>query len=39
VTFGRRLADADATSPTVPMVIAESFAAGMPLLRNLARHR
>jgi len=36
VTFGRRLADADALSPTLPTVIAESFAAGTPLLRYLA---
>jgi uncharacterized protein (TIGR02453 family) len=36
VTFGRRLADADALSPTLPAVIAESFAAGTPLLRYLA---
>ena len=36
VTFGRRLADADATSPDLPVVIAESFAIGTPLLRYLA---
>jgi uncharacterized protein (TIGR02453 family) len=36
VTFGRRLADADATSPDLPSVIAESFAVGTPLLRYLA---
>jgi uncharacterized protein (TIGR02453 family) len=36
VTFGRRLADADALSPTLPTVIADSFAAGTPLLRYLA---
>jgi len=36
VTFGRRLADADALSPALPTVIAESFAAGTPLLRYLA---
>jgi uncharacterized protein (TIGR02453 family) len=37
VTFGRRLSDADATSPDLPSVIAESFAVGTPLLRYLAR--
>jgi uncharacterized protein (TIGR02453 family) len=36
VTFGRRLSDADATSPDLPSVIAESFAVGTPLLRYLA---
>jgi uncharacterized protein (TIGR02453 family) len=36
VTFGRRLSDADATSPALPAVIAESFAVGTPLLRYLA---
>jgi uncharacterized protein (TIGR02453 family) len=36
VTFGRRLSDAEATSPELPSVIAESFAAGTPLLRYLA---
>lgn len=36
VTFGRRLSDADATSPKLPSVIAESFAVGTPLLRYLA---
>ena len=36
VTFGRRLSDADATSPGLPSVIAESFAVGTPLLRYLA---
>ncbi len=36
VTFGRRLSDADATSPDLPSRIAESFAVGTPLLRYLA---
>jgi uncharacterized protein (TIGR02453 family) len=36
VTFGRRLADADATSPDLPVIIADSFAAGTPLMRYLA---
>jgi len=36
VTFGRRLADADATSPSLPKVIADSFAIGTPLMRYLA---
>jgi uncharacterized protein (TIGR02453 family) len=37
VTFGRRLADAEAMSPDLPAVIAESFAIGTPLLRYLAQ--
>ena len=36
VTFGRRLADKDATSAALPVVIAESFEIGTPLLRYLA---
>jgi uncharacterized protein (TIGR02453 family) len=36
VTFGRRLADKDATSSDLPIVIAESFEIGTPLLRYLA---
>ena len=36
VTFGRRLADRDATSPKLPAVIAESFEIGTPLMRYLA---
>jgi uncharacterized protein (TIGR02453 family) len=36
VTFGRRLADDEALSPALPTVIADSFAAGTPLLRYLA---
>jgi len=36
VTFGRRLSDAEATSPDLPSVIVESFAVGTPLLRYLA---
>src|SRR4051795_7786219 len=37
VTSGRRLADAEAMSPDLPAVIAESFAIATPLLRYLAR--
>ena len=36
VTFGTRLADDDATSPNLPVIIADSFAAGTPLMRYLA---
>ena len=36
VVFGRRLSDADATSPGLPDVIADSFAAGLPMMRYLA---
>jgi uncharacterized protein (TIGR02453 family) len=36
VTFGRRLSDAEATSPDLPSVIVESFAVGTPLMRYLA---
>jgi hypothetical protein len=36
VTFGRRLSDADAMSPSLPTVIADSFAVGTPLMRYLA---
>ncbi len=36
VTFGRRLSDAEAMSPDLPAVIAESFAIATPLLRYLA---
>ena len=36
VTFGRRLSDAEATSPDLPSVIVESCAVGTPLLRYLA---
>jgi uncharacterized protein (TIGR02453 family) len=36
VTFGRRLADSDATSSELPVIIADSFAAGTPLMRYLA---
>jgi uncharacterized protein (TIGR02453 family) len=36
VTFGRRLADADATGEDLPVIIAESFEIGTPLLRYLA---
>ena len=36
VVFGRRLSDADATSPGLPDVIADSFAAGLPMMRFLA---
>jgi uncharacterized protein (TIGR02453 family) len=36
VVFGRRLSDADATSPRLPDLIADSFAAGLPMMRFLA---
>jgi hypothetical protein len=36
VTFGRRLSDAEATSPDLPSVITASFKVGTPLLRYLA---
>jgi uncharacterized protein (TIGR02453 family) len=36
VTFGRRLADRDATSRNLPVVIAESFEIGTPLMRYLS---
>jgi uncharacterized protein (TIGR02453 family) len=36
VTFGRRLSDADAASPNLPSILADSFAVGTPLLRYLA---
>ena len=37
VVFGRNLSDADAQSPDLPAVIADSLAAGKPLLVWLAR--
>jgi uncharacterized protein (TIGR02453 family) len=36
ITFGRRLSDGEALSPRLPVVLAEAFAAGTPLLRYLA---
>jgi uncharacterized protein (TIGR02453 family) len=36
VIFGRRLSDNEAQSPDLPTTIADSFAAGVPLLRYLA---
>jgi len=36
VTFGRRLADADAASPSLPSILADTFARATPLLRYLA---
>jgi uncharacterized protein (TIGR02453 family) len=39
VTFGRRLADEDALSPRLPDVIADSFAAALPVLRFLSALR
>jgi uncharacterized protein (TIGR02453 family) len=36
VVFGRRLSDEEAQSPDLPMVLADSFAAAVPLLRRLA---
>jgi uncharacterized protein (TIGR02453 family) len=35
-TFGRRLSDAQATSPNLPDVLAASFATGVPVMRFLA---
>ena len=37
VVFGRNLSDADAQSPDLPAIIADSLAAGKPLLAWLAR--
>jgi hypothetical protein len=36
VVFGRRLSDAEAFSPSLPDVLADTFALGTPLLRYLA---
>ncbi len=36
VTFGRRLADAEATSPALPDLIAETFETALPVMRYLA---
>jgi uncharacterized protein (TIGR02453 family) len=36
VTFGRRLSDDEALSPQLPVVLADTFAIGTPLLRYLA---
>jgi uncharacterized protein (TIGR02453 family) len=36
VTFGRRLSDEEALSPSLPMLLADTFATGTPLLRYLA---
>ena len=36
VTFGRRLSDDEALSPTLPGILADAFAIGTPLLRYLA---
>ncbi|HET9520264.1 MAG TPA: DUF2461 domain-containing protein, partial [Candidatus Limnocylindrales bacterium] len=36
VIFGRRLSDADATSPNLPDVLTDSFAAALPVMRYLA---
>lgn len=36
ITFGRRLADADACSPALPATVAETLAQAVPLLRLLA---
>lgn len=37
VVFGRRLSDDDALSPDLPDLLADSFAAAVPVLRFLAR--
>ncbi|MFL5727094.1 MAG: DUF2461 domain-containing protein [Chloroflexota bacterium] len=36
VVFGRRLSDADAESPTLPDLLADTYAAAMPMFRYLA---
>ncbi len=36
VTFGRRLSDDEALSPSLPVLLADTFATGTPLLRYLA---
>ena len=36
VTFGRRLSDAEALSPDLPVTLADAFATATPLLRYLA---
>jgi uncharacterized protein (TIGR02453 family) len=36
IVFGRRLSDTEAESPDLPDLIAETFEAGVPLLRRLA---
>jgi uncharacterized protein (TIGR02453 family) len=36
VTFGRRLSDAEASSPLLPDILADAFAIGTPLLRYLS---
>ena len=36
VTFGRRLSDDEALSPSLPVLLAETFATGTPLMRYLA---
>jgi hypothetical protein len=36
VVFGRRLADADATSPALPDLIADTYEAALPVMRYLA---
>ncbi len=36
LTFGRRLSDDEALSPSLPTLLADTFAAGTPLLRYLA---
>ena len=36
VTFGRRLSDKDALSPSLPDLIADTFEAAMPVMRYLA---
>lgn len=39
VTFGRRLSDEEAFSPSLPVLLADAFEAGTPLLRWLAEVR
>ena len=37
ITFGRRLSDDEALSPSLPGILADAFEAGVPLMRYLAR--
>jgi uncharacterized protein (TIGR02453 family) len=36
VVFGKRLSDADAASPALPDILADAFAAGLPVMRFIA---
>jgi hypothetical protein len=39
IVFGRRLADTEVTSPDLPDVLADGYAAAMPVFRFLATLR